>query len=73
MKSRSTPLMEQMIVVSCLILAIPYGITVVTLVMIPGVPAFMIQLAGLIVNGVIRLACLALATPLLSGNNLMAD
>ena len=41
--------------------------------MIPGVPAFMIQLAGLIVNGVIGLACLALATPLLSGNNLMAD
>ena len=31
------------------------------------------QLAGLIVNGVIGLACLALATPLLSGNNLMAD
>lgn len=74
MKSRSTPLMEQMIkMVFCLILAIPYGITVVTLVMIPGVPAFMIQLAGLIVNGVIGLACLALATPLLSGNNLMAD
>ena len=37
MKSRSTPLMEQMIkMVFCLILAIPYGITVVTLGMIPG-------------------------------------
>ena len=74
MKSRSTPLMEQMIkMVFCLILAIPYGITVVALMFVPGLPALAVQLAGLAVNGLIGLACLALATPLLSGNNLMAD
>ena len=40
MKSRSTPLMEQMIkMVFCLILAIPYGITVVALMFVPGLPA----------------------------------
>lgn len=74
MKSRSTPLMEQMIkMVFCLVLAIPYGITVVALMFVPGLPALAVQLAGLAVNGLIGLACLALATPLLSGNNLMAD
>lgn len=74
MKSRSTPLMEQMIkMVFCLVLAIPYGITVVALMFVPGLPALAAQLAGLAVNSLVGLACLALATPLLSGNNLMAD
>lgn len=40
---------------------------------IPEMPVLAVQLAGLTVNGLVGLACLALATPLLSGNNLMAD
>ena len=66
--------MEQMIkMVFCMILIIPYGAAVIGLTFVLAWPPVLVQLGGLLVNGLVGLACLALAAPLLSGNNLMAD